>query len=528
MGKSRAIIEPGYRRSTLVLVAILTALLTLLHTFLFISHEYSTADENMAYEAKIVAELLSRNIRIPLFLENTNGVKKEIVEVLKNKEISFVEILRPDDTVFVTVPFNTKRECGITASASVVSQKWTAEDRLTGTVTEPIVLGKVIVHMNKTARLKKSEELILKALFADLMIWGVATYLGYLMMRRLTQSFTLLSNDMLAIEHGKSSTIERTFKEKEISYLVGAINRLISALNKREKANLALSQQLLRETKTQLKQTEDTMQKQMSQANRLASLGTMASYVAHEINNPVGTMILNLDLLKDVFDDSREILAEHYDLHGELTVGGLDYLQYKSTMPFIIEEMCNGTQKIKRIVDDLRRFVTNESADMSEMIDINEVVTTSLRLTSRKIQSSTDHLEINLTYPLPFVQGNINQMEQVLTNLILNACQALPDPNRKILISTSLDQQRRDIVIEVEDEGEGVAAASIPHLTDPFFTTKREQGGTGIGLSLSSKVLKDHGGTINFKSDVGQGMVVRITLPTVTESEEVAKDSIST
>lgn len=197
-------------------------------------------------------------------------------------------------------------------------------------------------------------------------------------------------------------------------------------------------------------------------------------------------------------------------------------------MPFIIEEMCNGTQKIKRIVDDLRRFVTNESADMSEMIDINEVVTTSLRLTSRKIQSSTDHLEINLTYPLPFVQGNINQMEQVLTNLILNACQALPDPNRKILISTSLDQQRRDIVIEVEDEGEGVAAASIPHLTDPFFTTKREQGGTGIGLSLSSKVLKDHGGTINFKSDVGQGMVVRITLPTVTESEEVAKDSIST
>lgn len=518
-GKLRALFEPGYRRSTLVLVAIQTALLTMLHTFLFISHEYSAAENNMAYEAKIVAELLSRNIRAPLFFENSNGAQKEIDAVLKNKEIGFVEVLRPDNTVFFSKPQHARTDGEISASANVVSQNFSPEDLITGAISEPVILGKVIVHMNRAERMKKSEALVLKVLLGGLAIWGIATYLGYLMMRRLTQSLTLLSNDMLEIERGESTAIDRAFRDKEISYLVGAINRLISSLDKREKANLALSQQLLKETKSQLKQTEDTMQKQMSQANRLASLGTMASYMAHEINNPVGTMILNLDLLKDAFEDSREIMADHYDSHGEFTLGGLDYHQYESTMPFLIDEMRNGAQKIKRIVDDLRRFATNESAALNEDIDINEAVTTALRLTSRKVSSSTEHLEINLTAPLPSVRGNMHQIEQVLINLILNACQALPDMSRKIQISTSTDLQGRHVLVAVKDEGEGVAAALIPHLTDPFFTTKREKGGTGIGLAISAKIIKDHGGTIDFNSDTGQGMVVTVSLPVIIEED---------
>lgn len=226
-------------------------------------------------------------------------------------------------------------------------------------------------------------------------------------------------------------------------------------------------------------------------------------------------MILNLDLLKDAFEDSREILAEYHKLHGDFTLGGLDYKEYDETMPYLIDEMRNGAQRIKRIVEDLKRFAKNESVELDENINMNDVVMSAIRLTSRKLRSSTDNLEIALMDPIPMVRGNSHQMEQVLINLILNSCQALPDTTRKILVSTSADHHASQVVVVVKDEGDGVAKALIPHLTDPFFTTKRERGGTGIGLAITAKIIKDHGGVVAFESDVGKGMLVKISLPIV-------------
>jgi polar amino acid transport system substrate-binding protein len=109
-------------------------------------------------------------------------------------------------------------------------------------------------------------------------------------------------------------------------------------------------------------------------------------------------------------------------------------------------------------------------------------------------------------------------LEQVVVNLLLNACQALPDRERGIVVATFLDPGCRQVVLEVRDEGVGIAAEHLPQLTDPFFTTRREQGGTGLGLWISAAIVEEHGGALSFRSRPGEGTVVTLTLPLPVEA----------
>ncbi len=94
-----------------------------------------------------------------------------------------------------------------------------------------------------------------------------------------------------------------------------------------------------------------------------------------------------------------------------------------------------------------------------------------------------------------------------------NACEALPDANKKISLSTSYKEETKNIEVKIEDEGSGIQKDNLEHITDPFFTTKRNSGGTGLGLSIASSIIRDHGGTLNFISEEGKGTVVTIKLP---------------
>ena len=102
-------------------------------------------------------------------------------------------------------------------------------------------------------------------------------------------------------------------------------------------------------------------------------------------------------------------------------------------------------------------------------------------------------------------------------NLVLNACQALPDPDRALRVSTRSDAARGLVVLEVADDGTGIRPEDLPRLTDPFFTTKRDSGGTGLGLSVSSGIVKEHGGTLEFNSTSGSGTTAVLSLPAIRE-----------
>ncbi|WP_052263236.1 transporter substrate-binding domain-containing protein [Geobacter pickeringii] len=254
-------------------------------------------------------------------------------------------------------------------------------------------------------------------------------------------------------------------------------------------------------------------QQQLVQADKMAALGILVSGVAHEINNPNGLILLNMPVIRDAFADAAPILEEHYRSHGDFTLGGLRYSRMREEIPRMVEEMTDGARRVKRIVEDLKDFARQGDASLLECVDLNGVARAAVRLVDNLIRTSTTRFSVAYGDDLPPVRGNPQRIEQVVVNLVVNACQALPGPERRIALRTFVDPERDEVVLEVRDEGSGILPEHLSHLTDPFFTTKRESGGTGLGLAVSAGIVKEHGGRLDFDSLPGEGTTVRLVLP---------------
>jgi polar amino acid transport system substrate-binding protein len=253
-------------------------------------------------------------------------------------------------------------------------------------------------------------------------------------------------------------------------------------------------------------------QRQLIQADKMSSLGVLVSGVAHEINNPTGLLMLNLPLLQDVWRDSQKILERYYEKNNDLQIAGLEYTRIKDEVPLVIDEMIDGANRIKRIVEDLKDFARHDTEEYSDLTDINRVVEAAIRLVDNSIRKNTDNFSVSYGVGIPLFYGSAQRIEQVVVNLLLNACQALENREKGISVEISCNKEH-SIVIVVNDEGCGVDEDNILRLTDPFFTTKREQGGTGLGLSVSASIVKSHGGSLQFSSDKNTGTMATLMLP---------------
>lgn len=252
-------------------------------------------------------------------------------------------------------------------------------------------------------------------------------------------------------------------------------------------------------------------QKQLIQADKLASLGVLVSGVAHEINNPNALFLLNLPQLQRAWVDIAPILEERYKERGHFTIGRLPYSQMRDEIPEMLTEMQDSGGRIKRIVEDLKNFARrNDSAEMTE-IDLNQVAHSVLRLVENQIKKATDHFSLKLEEPLPLITGNSQRLEQVVINLLINACQALQERHQSITLRSGFSTD--EVWLQVEDQGKGIAPEHISKLADPFFTTRREDGGTGLGLSVSSSIVGEHNGRLYFSTSPETGTIAKLILP---------------
>jgi signal transduction histidine kinase len=256
-------------------------------------------------------------------------------------------------------------------------------------------------------------------------------------------------------------------------------------------------------------------QQQLIQADKMATLGILVSGVAHEINNPTGLILLNIPVLRKAYQVAQAALDERLEEKGDFMIGGLRYSVLREEAPRMFDEMHDGARRIKRIVDDLKDFARKDDSALDEMVDLNAVVQASVRLVDRSIRKATHRFEVDCEERLPCCRGNIQRIEQVVVNLVMNACQALPDPEKGIFLSTRFDPAAAELRLSVRDEGTGIPEEHLRHLTDPFFTTKRDSGGTGLGLSVSAGIVKDHQGRLEFTSVPGGGTTVTMTLPVI-------------
>ncbi|WP_290702406.1 transporter substrate-binding domain-containing protein [Amphritea sp.] len=254
-------------------------------------------------------------------------------------------------------------------------------------------------------------------------------------------------------------------------------------------------------------------QQQLLQADKMTSLGILVSGVAHEINNPSSLLLLNLPVLKEAYQDIEEIIEAHYRTHGDFDMGGLTYSRMRTEIAPMLDDMLAGTHRIRRIVDDLRDFARQSPADLTETVDINKVLATAIRLVDNTIRSSSDHFKVSYGDQLPLFRGNAQRIEQVIINLIVNACQSLESSEQSISIKTRYRPKENMLHLKIRDQGCGIEPDNLNRLSDPFFTTKREQGGTGLGLSVSASIVQEHGGSMIYESAPGKGTCVTLSLP---------------
>jgi len=254
-------------------------------------------------------------------------------------------------------------------------------------------------------------------------------------------------------------------------------------------------------------------QQQLMHASKMVALGTLVSGVAHEINNPNNFIMLNSPILKEAWENAMPVLEKYYQENGDFVIGGMNYSEMRENIPTLFSGIAEGAKRIKQIVEDLKNYVRDDTADLTQAVDINAVLMSAVSLVSNMIEKSTNHFDIDYGKNLPPLKGNFQRLEQVAINLIQNACQALASTDKGIFISTSYDKETASIVIRVKDEGTGIAPENLSRITDPFFSTRQKSGGVGLGLSISSRIIEEHGGSIRFESQPCVGTTVELILP---------------
>jgi len=235
-----------------------------------------------------------------------------------------------------------------------------------------------------------------------------------------------------------------------------------------------------------------SLELQVIQADKLATLGQLAAGVVHELNNPLTAITV----------------------YGDYLVRLLDRVQSGQSQPKTADvekarKITDAAQRIQKLTRDLMTYA-RPTGDF-EQIQINDVVRHAVSLCEHVIKWSEARLVYRLVGNLPKVQAIPSQLHQVLINLITNACHALPAPEQVITIGTWTDSD--GVWIEVEDTGVGIDEQDQPRVFQPFFTTKTEGRGTGLGLSIVKNIVEGHGGRITLRSQPGQGTAFRIVLP---------------
>ncbi|MEJ7733505.1 MAG: ATP-binding protein [Polyangiaceae bacterium] len=227
---------------------------------------------------------------------------------------------------------------------------------------------------------------------------------------------------------------------------------------------------------------------QLTLADRLTSMGTLAAGLAHEINNPLAYLIVNLEMaLEQLAGDRGEVVEMLADAH-------------------------NGAERVRELVAQLKTFSRVDEAEARVPVSMVPLIDASLKMTSNQIRHRAK-LSCDLG-TVPQVLGDQGRLAQVVVNLLVNATQALPADGESNEIHVSARASSSgEAVIEVRDNGCGIPGPILSRIFDPFFTTKRVGEGTGLGLSICHNIVTSHGGRLEVESEVGRGTVFRVTLP---------------
>ena len=292
-------------------------------------------------------------------------------------------------------------------------------------------------------------------------IFASAILVSHFISQKILVSLRAIEKMTMSISKGDFRKIEESRSKDEFGSVINAINFMSEELSHREE--------------------------EIIQSKKLASLGILTAGVAHELTNPLN----NISMMAQNF-------TEYYDSLGREERIGL------------MSKVEGETVRIQEIVKNLLDFSKPKEANLKEA-DVNAVIIKTMKLVQNMLDVSNINTKLGLGENLPAIYLDEHQIQQVLVNLITNAVQAM-SPGGMLFIGSRPGKQGDSIEITVKDSGRGISPEFLPHIFDPFFSTKGDVG-TGLGLSVSYGIIKNHKGDIRVESKPGVGTTFTIELP---------------
>ncbi len=365
-------------------------------------------------------------------------------------------------------------------------------------VTEEIGTIRLILSLEKVNRS------IAEAQITTLLLMVVVLVLAILILtffaRLVTKPVKMLVEVTDQVSHGDLEQQVAINQLDEIGHLANTFNKMIESLKQSrdeiEGYNRTLEERISERTK-ELEQA----QAQLLQSEKMGAIGQLAAGVAHELNNPLGGILGYAQFALEKMKKAQQRQECSHELD--------TYIRYLSDIE-------TQARRCKKIVQNLLRFSRADSDTEFEDIDINKVIEDTITFVEHQLHMNQIELKIELSPDIPRIFGNAGQLQQVFTNLIINAMHASP-PESEIRIVTrhspAVGEFGGTVEIHIIDQGTGIEPENLKKIFEPFFTTKEIGKGTGLGLSVSYGIIKSHGGEIRVDSTPGEGTTFTIILP---------------
>jgi signal transduction histidine kinase len=325
------------------------------------------------------------------------------------------------------------------------------------------------------------------SLFALVLTVILSLVINFSLSRLVTKPIKNLALAMDKIRMSKAGKEIEVSADDEIGALARSFNQMSLALQEREEELQKYTTELEQMVDERTKKLKES-QSHLIQTEKLASMGKLSGFIAHEINTPIGIIVSRIEcILMDA------------------TGSG-----YPESLIKDIEILKKHSQRISDITNNILAFSRKSSVEFSAT-DINKVINDVLLFLEKQFSSQNVYFRKELNNNIPAIEGNANQLRQVLFNVLNNAKDAMPEGG-EIVIKTQHAGDRK-IKVLIIDSGVGIPEINLDKIFDPFFTTKEEGKGTGLGLSVVYGIIKDHNGEINIESKRGKGTTFEIQLP---------------
>lgn len=559
--KKEALLSLSLRTKTIVGVALIAAILFLILITTVFKLLNDLVDTSVDTSAQTTTNLFVSTAKNAFLSYDLASLEADATEMLSNPNISYVRVLDNNNNVYVEKgepeALNHPFQLDSDVMSAIDGIYDTAADIKVGeTLYGRVEIGLDVDSINQSVNRVRTWTLTLAAI--ELALIALCSFLlGSYLMSQLKQLRAGARHLGAAVKDKNYQDISVKVRGKdELSELAEAFNQLVELLKEenthRERVEGELKElnsllevkvkqrtSLLNQKNFQLEEANKDLkeaQVQLLQAEKMASVGQLAAGVAHEINNPIGFVNSNMHTLSEyvatyqmIFQQLNDVLLKDTDTHQDEAIKQLRNIIQQQDMEFInsdiselITDSKDGLIRVAEIVKGLKLFSRVDSDEM-QSYNLNDCVRTTLAMVNNQLKyicSVETHLG-----SIPHIMMNMGKISQVVTNLLINAGQAIESTGAQGTITITTRELDGYIELSVQDTGCGIEPSHLDKLFNPFFTTKPEGQGTGLGLSISFGIAQEHGGTLHASSKDGEGSCFTLCLPIHNPLDDNAVDS---